>query len=1709
MNKTVVKEIIELYGVKISQPEHDGDSSQDLSGKMRAFLTALNLDPEDDQSLARHLQELQQGYWSGIVDPLLVSQEEVPLRITLRLPAKLQANQIYWTLVQENNAEHRGDLSAQNLPVLQQKEINQQSYIAAGLELPLQLPCGYHTFSVAAGNSDENKITASCLVIIAPTLCYLPAGLQPENRVWGICCNLDTIRSKRDWGIGDFSDLKTVLEWGAESGAAAVAINSLQPMLPTQPNPIEKRRPTSLHFLSPLYLDIEAMDDFHECNKARDFVQDPTFQTHISRLRDLGFADYQGIAAIKIPVLQILWQHFQDNHLNPETDRGRQFRNFQQSGGDELWAWSIFAALQVHFQDQEEKGLQHWLDWPESFRHPGSTEISDFAQKHMDQLAFQQYIQWQVDLQLQAIGRRSMELGLKVGLVARLPASPGYAGFEEWRKQKTRTGNISVPSNGTPPLIHPGRMKKIAYDTWIAILRVNMRYAGGLRLDPGRLMEHQHLLPVSQECGKEISLQLPVHEILSLIALESQRNRCMVICEEPEKLADNFQTTLIERHFFMSHIGQFITDKDGSWLSPDRYPQQTVVSAGSDTHTLHDFWSGNDITRQTREQTARREKMIIARATDRAQLLVALQRQGLLPEGCDVDPVSVPVMTPALATAVHLFLAQSTARIFLLQLENIPNMLDPDLLSRVDEESPLQQRTLPIDLETIVTDNELSQLLETFSKERGIGVVKPSALLTGRHKSRTARIPHSFYRLQLNKDFSFARATNVVAYLEELGISHCYTSPYLQARPGSSHGYDIIDHSSINMEIGSREDYEEFVSALGRHNMAQIFDMVPNHMGVGSDNHWWMDVLENGQASLYADFFDINWQPQQEELQDRVLLPVLGSYYGTVLEDGQLCLEFVPDKGAFYISYFEHRFPVAPGTYPFILTHDLQRLEDRLSPQHEGFLELHSLVSSLTNLPSRQETDIEQIKMRHRNKEVLKRHLARLCREFTEIAAFIEENVLFFNGKKDDPESYDLLHSLLDQQTYRLAFWRVASDEINYRRFFDINELAGIRIEEQRVFEETHRLVLDLIRTGKIDGLRIDHPDGLYNPDEYFRRLQEAAGGSSIMEEQNQRKPLPLYVVVEKILTDFEHLRDDWQVHGTTGYDFSVTLNGLFVDSSTEKAMTLIYDTFINEKIEPDHQIYLCKKLIIKTAMAGELNVLAGELHKLAKMNRYTQDFTLNGLRAALTEIIAFFPVYRTYISSAKIDGNERNYIEWATAKAKARHQAGDTLIYDFIRSTMLLADSSDKESVYGNKRVDFVMKLQQYTGPIMAKGLEDTFCYIYNRLLSLNEVGGDPRRYGVSVAAFHHANSERQKHWPHAMLNTSTHDSKRSEDVRARINVLSEMPDEWQQALDKWSEINDCNRTQIETGLAPSRNDEYAFYQNLLGIWPLYEPDHEQKKELADRMSAYMLKVIREAKIHTSWINQDQPYEAAMETFVRSVFSEENNSFLAEFIPFQTRISWFGILNSLSQLLVKLTSPGIPDIYQGNEIWHFRLVDPDNRQPVDFEHRRLLLSDLRSLISGQTAEGGSLGNLLENISDGRVKLFTTWRTLSCRQQYPDLFEAGNYLPLQTRGSKKEHLFAFSRSRAGKILICAVPRLVAGLLDKKTGRLPLGRDIWQDTELVLPDDFGQNYKNILTGEEISTAGGQQITLPAAELFSSFPVVLLENEQQGADHERQN
>ncbi len=958
------------------------------------------------------------------------------------------------------------------------------------------------------------------------------------------------------------------------------------------------------------------------------------------------------------------------------------------------------------------------------------------------------------------------------------------------------------------------------------------------------------------------------------------------------------------------------------------------------------------------------------------------------------------------------------------------------------------------------------------------------------------QIPLATYRLQFNRTFTFRDAAAIVPYLATLGISHCYASPYLKARPGSTHGYDIVDHNSLNPEIGTPEDYEYFVGELHRHGMGQILDIVPNHMGVmGADNAWWLDVLENGEASEYADFFDIEWNPIKDELRGKVLIPVLGDQYGNVLERGELKLVFDAERGEFSIFYHHHRFPIDPGEYARIFNHDLERLKEKLGPTHEDFLELQSISTAFNHLPKRGSLTPEQRIERSREKEVQKRRLAALFLRSPSIQEYFLATVNTLNGSLDAPQSFDALHELIKAQAYRLAQWRVAADDINYRRFFDINELAALRMENPDVFNRTHLLITELVTSGKVNGLRIDHPDGLYDPKGYLCQLQDELKKASAKSDDSGST----YLLVEKILTGKERLRADWPVHGTTGYDFANLLNGLFVETNAASKMERIYRAFSGRQEEFPDLVYLCKKLILKVSLASELSVLASLLSRIALSNRHTCDFTLNSLRSALAEIIASFPVYRTYVTGPDVSEEDRRLVERAVNEGRMRSNAADLSVFDFIQRVLLVDINGNGPGWYQRTVTRFAMKFQQVTAAVMAKGLEDTAFYRYNRLVSLNEVGGNPLKFGYTRDEFHAANQERFERWPHSMLASSTHDSKRSEDVRARINVLSEIPGLWRLNLRRWRDWNRGKKRLLNGRFAPNRNDEYLLYQTLVGAWPAENLDDAGWQSFAERIENYLLKAVRESKELTSWANNNLDYEAALQHFIRAILDRRpKNRFYPDFSQFHQRISRVGMFNSLSQSLLKMTSPGVPDIYQGNELWDFSLVDPDNRRPVDYEKRRTALGPL----TNERPQGERLDQirkLLSNMENGLIKLYLTQKTLCLRKAQADIFQRGTYLPLSAQGSHAENILGFARQHQDRSVIVAVPRLCATLLGDAF-ESPCNESLWSDTVLEIPSTSRGCYHNAFTGECIPVHGdGGRAVLSAAKLFRDFPVALLVSE----------
>ena len=1716
----LLDQLCDLYGVLPYYHDIWGNIHHTSDPVKRALLAAMGVAADSGDEAAAALHSFMQREWERPLPSVRVVREpDRPHRIVIALPVSEDGMSCRWRLCRESGMEDRGEFSPASLEEAGRCHLDGQDYVKRVVALDLAVEPGYHRFFLE--RAGEPGTVAEMPFIVAPAACYVPPAIQGGGRVWGIAAQLYGIRSRRNWGIGDYGDLHRMTEFCAEAGASTVLVNPLHALFPDAPERASPYSPSSRANFNTLYLDVEAIPEFAECAEAKADVHSPRFQAMLRALRAAEQVDYRAVAEAKKPILERVYRHFRTAHLERGSERANAFRTFQGERGDTLRSQALFEALQEHFRAAD-SSIEGWPAWPEAYRDRHSPEVAGFCEANLGRVEFYEYLQWQASSQLAAAGTRSWELGLGVGVMLDLAVGVAKDGADTWSRPGLYAPDASTgapPDDfnrlgqdwDLPPWI-PHRLTDLAYAPFIELLRANMRDSGALRMDHvmglRRLFWVARGLPASE--GAYVAY--PFEDLLGILALESWRNRCLVVGEDLGTVPDDVRQALQPMNVLSTRLLYFERHEDGRFTPPGEYPLNAMAAVTThDLPTLAGFWQGLDIDLRDRlhlfPDEEARNRQLVARSEERARLLVALEAAGVLPPGSSLQAVAFPEMTAELAAAVHAYLARTPARLLVAQLGDCLGVREqPNLPGATEPAYPCWRLKMPLNLEEWNGSASLRDILAVLRQERPIRqVAGPAGGAVG--EGLRSWIPRATYRLQLNRDFNLRQATSLIPYLDELGISHCYLSPLLRARPGSRHGYDITDHSSLNPEIASAEDFEKFVAALRRRGMGLIMDVVPNHMGVmGADNVWWLDVLENGPASRFAAYFDIDWQPMNESLPGKVLLPVLGGHYGTVLESGEFTLSFNAEQGGFNVFYYDHRFPVDPREYPRILGHHLERLEARLGAEHPSYLEFQSLVTAFSHLPSRYSVSAEEVAERVRDKEVHKHHLAALFLSSADIAQFIAENVAEFNGAgSENSVRYDLMHELLQAQAYRLASWRVAADEINYRRFFDINDLAALRMDNPEVFEATHHLIRKLLARGYVNGLRIDHPDGLYSPQDYLDRLQAMAAAlvPEIAEPDNGGNAKPLYIVVEKILAPYEHLPESWPIHGTTGYDFAAVCGGLFVDGGSADPFTRIYQGFIGARSDLEEMMRANKRLIMETSLAGELQVLAAQLGRIARNDRRTCDFTFNALRGTLADTLASFPVYRTYVAVCEASPDDEHYVDWAVGVAKKRSKAVDTSIFDFVREALLVKHGQGSRDEFLEAVCIFAMKFQQYSSPVMAKAVEDTTFYQYNRLVSLNEVGTAPNRFGVSVAAFHRENQERLRRWPHAMLSSSTHDSKRSEDVRARISALSEMPDAWHKALASWRKHNRSKRRELETGYAPDRNDEYLLYQTLLGIWPFGMPDAEAAARLAERVERYFLKAVREAKVHSSWINPDNDYETAVRDFIHALLSPDPaNHFLRDFLPFHERVARLGAFNSLSQLLLKLASPGVPDIYQGNEIWDFSLTDPDNRRPVDYAMRRESLSAIRALDTKRGA-AGCAAELLGHLEDGRIKLYLTWKTLAFRRDHEPAFRDGDYLPLKLHGQRADHVCAFARQWGGDVFIVMAPRLLAGLMGEEQA-LPVGQHAWGDTWAELPPDcFQGQWLNALNGQAVETGmfdGSSGLAL--AQVFASFPYALLHPKNLG-------
>ncbi len=962
---------------------------------------------------------------------------------------------------------------------------------------------------------------------------------------------------------------------------------------------------------------------------------------------------------------------------------------------------------------------------------------------------------------------------------------------------------------------------------------------------------------------------------------------------------------------------------------------------------------------------------------------------------------------------------------------------------------------------------------------------------------RRRRVPGATYRVQFRKEFTLRDALGLVPYLDALGVTHLYASPILKARPGSPHGYDVVDPSQLNPELGTEDDLRELAAALHARGMGLILDTVPNHMCIGADNPWWADVLEHGPSSPFAEYFDIAWQDSPRPgMNGRLLLPVLGDQYGAVLEAGQFRVAF--EQGEFAVWYYDTRLPIDPRTYNRVLGPAVADLVARVGVEHPDAIELTSILYAVENLPPRGEPDPARVALGRVVTAATRRRLAELDERFPEAAAAVAAAVERVAGTPGEPASFGPLDDWLEAQAYRPCFWRVASDEINYRRFFDVNDLAAVGTEREDVFRAVHRTMLGWLADGTADGLRIDHPDGLFDPKQYLDRLQahyvlavakklaadapdEYAGFDAERDEAALLERVagaaaagrPLYVVVEKILAEAEPLPPEWACDGTTGYEFITAVNNLFVDPAGEAGLTRLYRDFTGQTDPFPTLVYEKKAQILSSSLSSELTALSHQLDRLARLDRRSRDFTLNGIRRALREVIASFPVYRSYVNGGVRDV-DKGLIGKAVSKARRRNPMLGRPLYDFVRDSLLLRDppSGPASDDYRAQQKRFAGKFQQLTSPVTAKGIEDTAFYVYNRLVSLNEVGGEPGHFGWGPEKAHAFFLGRQEHTPGSLSPLSTHDTKRSEDARARLNALSELPGEWADRVNRWAHLNARHRSDGDDGPIPDRNEEYLLYQTLVAVW-----DGGPSEEFNRRVQAFVKKALCEAKVHSSWINPDPDYEAAVARFVERILNpDESAEFLADLGAFAARVGYLGRVTGLAQAVIRCAAPGVPDTYQGTEGWDFSLVDPDNRRPVDYPALR---------------EGLTTLNAPPGVTDPRAKLFVVARVLRTRREHSELFARGEYVPLSVSGAKADHVFAFARRHEEAAVAIVVPRLAAALVPEP-GHPPVGAGVWGDTAVSLADLPPGRWTNVLTGATHHT----DTRLPVSDVLAAFPVAVL-------------
>ncbi|NNU43188.1 4-alpha-glucanotransferase [Ramlibacter sp. B156] len=973
----------------------------------------------------------------------------------------------------------------------------QRSYQEAAIVLPPALAAGYYRLTLEGAPAHEH-----CRLIVAPRHCHVAPALQQGERWWGCTIQLYALRSSRDWGIGDFGDLRRLCDAAAHQGASFIGLSPLHALFPHNPAAASPYSPSSRKALNPIYLDVQTLVDLGGCEEAVQKVQSEGFQERLQALREAEMVDYEGVAQAKLEVLRILWRHFEQHELDKDRSRGAHFLAYMREREQTIGRHALFEALQDHLFAQD-PNVWGWPAWPEEYRDPSGPAVKAFQERSTSAVRFRFWLQWLSEVQLESCQRYARTRGMGIGLYCDLAVGVNGGGAETWVEHELFALGMHAGAPPDPlaptgqdwglPPWSPQRLRQARYQPFIDTLRANMRHCGALRLD--HVMALMRLYWTGPDGGTYV--EYPLEELMGVLALESQRHQCMVIGEDLGNVAPRMRDAMREGNLLSYRPLLFEREEDGGFRRPSQWqPKALAVVSTHDLPTLRGFWMGEDIELAGKLELypdqAAHEGQVLNRAQDRARLLLALQREDLLPEGTTVQPTSLPDATQPLVDAVYAFLARTPCWLVGVQLEDVTGqMLQVNVPGTTEDRFPNWRRKLSVTVEGLGSDARWASLAAVLRAERS----GPKPLATAPLELpalATANVPCATYRVQFHEGCTFEHITQAIPYLKALGVSHLYSSPYLRARPGSTHGYDIIDHGQLNPEVGDELAHSKMCQALRRNGMGQILDIVPNHMGVlEADNAWWLDVLEHGRASSHAETFDIEWTPAQPEMAGRVLLPVLGDHFGKVLEAGELQLHFDPEPGEFVLRYWDHRFPVDPRSYPEILS-ALPAPPARDDSEGDSHAVVAALLDAFGRLPARDDAGEDARRSRVRDSTVYKRQLARLASRHEWLSRWIEACVQRLNGQPGEPASFDALEQLVSTQAYRLADWRVASDDVNYRRFFDVNTLAGLRMERQEVFEATHRKVLHWLQDGLLTGLRIDHPDGLSDPLAYFEQLSPA-----------------------------------------------------------------------------------------------------------------------------------------------------------------------------------------------------------------------------------------------------------------------------------------------------------------------------------------------------------------------------------------------------------------------------------------------------------------------------------------------------------------------------------------------------------------------------------------------------------------------------------------